>query len=694
MSLPPLDLFATPPPGDTNAAFLAATWGNGPRSLCWQNGGGFKFTFVNTPDEVRARLTEIGDTDTWIGAHSLRHIPAHGRGDRDDVGMVVAISADLDWGHETRRTADPLPTEAEVRNGLRALGPDLAPSIVVHSGHGLQPWWVLTVAVEGDEAEGLIAQLDAALANVGLTNGRADLASILRLPGTRNHKGEVVPVVVETFSARRFTPEFLRSHWPKAIRSATGGGTHTKHHRGAVTDAQQALCDHVCARYGGHSVDVWRDGSMHLLRPGKTGGGSSASIIVGDDGDALLTVYSDHWPEIGPRPGEVSRSWVLGVDGELHHPGDPFARFTIKLDQPTEAVPAARLDEPPPPPPAPAPSLLPLLTFERLPDPFEVPAPEWHAVALWARPTHGELAGAEKSLKSYTGLALDVGLAAGLAVFGRFEVPEPQRVLLLVGEGGRGPWLRRFAAVCDAYGVLPADLAERVRFTTATASVASVAFMEGVRAELETFGPALVHLDPWYAYAGRKDAPGQVTEVGATLDAVAQLCRDAGASLLINHHYNRGETPNGLRQITGAGHAEWVDSWLLIKHRRPPHPGEGRYQLRLDVGSRQWGGDAYDLDFNVSPITGKVAWHIAVADEGEAEPVADPLADTKLALQRIGRAAHRPMTRQSWVERCPKRRSTALVAFDELMADGIITECGTEQSGTHTVALYQMVEVS
>ena len=329
----PFDLFA-PGPGE----FLAAIWGNGPHSLCWMaQGGAFTFDIVDDPQTIN--LSQLQDVDAWIGAHPLKGHPARGRGDESDVAEVVAIPADLDWAHPTRRTEAPLPSEAEVRDGLRRLGSELAPSVVIESGHGLQPWWLLAVPISPDEAVGLIDQLGAALAAVGLDNGRSDLASILRLPGTRNHKGGVsVPVDFGAIRLdRRFTPEYMRKRLPAGTgRRSAGAGT--KHRRGSVTDGQQALCNLVVTRYGGHSIDVWRDGSVHIVRPGKPAQqGSSASIIVGDEGDALLTVFSDHWDPIGKTPGDAEpRSWVLGIDGELHHPGDPLARFTINVTPPPE----------------------------------------------------------------------------------------------------------------------------------------------------------------------------------------------------------------------------------------------------------------------------------------------------------------------------------------------------------------------
>jgi hypothetical protein len=321
------------PPADGVAEFLSAMWGHGPHSVCcFVPDQGFRFGFADKPVDPLDALGELQDFDTWIGAHPLRAKPTNGRGDEDDVLEVVAIPADLDWEHETRRTDKPLPTEAEVRDRLQRLGPHLQPSIVVHSGHGLQTWWLLTEPVSPDDARQLIAQLDAALAAVELENGRPDLASILRLPGTRNHKGdgEPVPVVIESFSSRCFPPEYLREHLPPAVAGRSGGGT--KHRRGAVAAEQQELCDHVVARHGAHSVDVWRDGSMHVVRPGKLAkDGSSASIIVGDDGDALLTVFSDNWPLIGKRPGDTQpRSWGSRHRRRTPPPGRPDGEVHVQ----------------------------------------------------------------------------------------------------------------------------------------------------------------------------------------------------------------------------------------------------------------------------------------------------------------------------------------------------------------------------
>jgi hypothetical protein len=341
----------------------------------------------------------------------------------------------------------------------------------------------------------------------------------------------------------------------------------------------------------------------------------------------------------------------------------------------------------------PAPKLTPpeLIRFRELPDPFVVPVVTWLAENLLCRDTHGELAGAEKSFKSYLGLTLDVGLAAGIDVLGHFPVAERQRVLVLIGEGGEGPFLRRLAEVCAGYGILPARLRGWLRYTTDHASASSLRFLDGIAQELESFEPALVHLDPWYTYQPAATESGQLTSVGATLERVGEVCRQGGATALINHHFNRGAN-GGLRQITGAGHAEWVDSWLLSRHRVAPNLTDGFYRLRLDVGSRQWGGASYDVDFKLIDVPiSRLSWTVRVAVDDD-ESGEDPLERYKAELLKVGREWAEPQLRTAWIQRTSGDDKKLRPAFDELIGDGRIVPGPTPKTWL-PIALPGMTEM-
>jgi AAA domain len=348
-----------------------------------------------------------------------------------------------------------------------------------------------------------------------------------------------------------------------------------------------------------------------------------------------------------------------------------------------------------------------LLVWEHAPDPFIIPAIEWKVTGLWCTDTHGELAGGEKTLKSYVGMILDVGLAAGVPVFGRFPVPQPGRILNLVGEGGRLGYWRRFGRVCDAYGIDAADVRPNLRVTFNTAHINSVFFEEELRAELGTYGPGLTHLDPWYAYAPTQVDSARLVEVGTALEAFGRLCAQGGSSSLINNHFNQTGVGNGLTRITGAGHAEWSDSWLLVRHREPPNVTAGKFRLRLDVGSRQWGGTSWDLDLDIGRFDvptgqhdGPITWNIQPASTDLAAADAQDTKDAKVLaakvnVLRVARRRKRPFTKTGLLKEVGGNAEDKSAAFDQLVEQATFVPAGTTGvsfgSGTRQVTTFEMI---
>ena len=325
-----------------------------------------------------------------------------------------------------------------------------------------------------------------------------------------------------------------------------------------------------------------------------------------------------------------------------------------------------------------------LFVFEHAPDPFVIPPVRWLVEGLWCVDTYGELAGPQKSLKSVISTLIDVAVAAGVPVLGRFGVPQPARVLHLAGEGGRAGYWRRYGRACAAYGVDVGDVRPNLRVTFHTGPVTGRRFLDSVRGELETFGPALLHLDPWYSFAPGQADSRQLAEVGAALEVVRQLCAETGTSPLINNHFNQTGTGSGLVRITGAGHGEWVDSWLLTNHREPPDVPAGRFRLRLDVGSRQWGGTSWDLDLDLGrfdPLTGDhdgaIAWRVTEASAAGIDPQEAhdaKIAEAMLALTRKARRKKTPFQKTALCRETAGNYSNNLAAFDLLVEHGVVVE--------------------
>lgn len=343
-----------------------------------------------------------------------------------------------------------------------------------------------------------------------------------------------------------------------------------------------------------------------------------------------------------------------------------------------------------------------VLTFRSPPRPLVVAPVEWLARGLWARHTHGELAGPEKSLKSYLGMIIDVALAAGVPVLGRFDVAAPARVLQLVGEGGEHSHLRRLKRVCDAYGLDVTEVDERLRYSVQTAQSTTPRFVDGVRSELDTWQPALVHIDPWYAYHSASVDSRNLYEQGAALEQVGGLVREGGASLLINNHFNQTGSGDGLTRITGAGHAEWVDSWLLVSHRERADVAAGRFALRLNVGSRQWGGSVWDVDLTIGRFdeiagdhAGSITWTVTAAGAMSDDDAHDADVVKRTAARRgvfaAMRKARRPLAVSEIVHRATGAADVYLRAETWALVDeGQLLEHDVRRSerNGHTTTLY------
>ena len=85
-----VDLFA---PTFAPADLLAAVWGNGPHSLGWDNGSGYRHAIADTPSDLLALAAKhVATANVWYSAHPLKARPAPGkRGTAADVAEVKAL---------------------------------------------------------------------------------------------------------------------------------------------------------------------------------------------------------------------------------------------------------------------------------------------------------------------------------------------------------------------------------------------------------------------------------------------------------------------------------------------------------------------------------------------------------------------------------------------------------------------------
>jgi hypothetical protein len=131
----------------------------------------------------------------------------------EEIAGIGSLWTDLDLRSEAH--TKPLP--GSIPEALSILPPSMPPSIVISTGNGIHPWWLLKEphVFDSDEERTDTARLIARWHSLLRLNAAArgwsydrlsDLARVLRIPGTLNHKDPARPkgVTVLSVSDRRY----------------------------------------------------------------------------------------------------------------------------------------------------------------------------------------------------------------------------------------------------------------------------------------------------------------------------------------------------------------------------------------------------------------------------------------------------------------------------------------------------------
>jgi len=146
-----------------------------------------------------------------------------GRCSSQQVAGIYAVWCDVDHAHPVHQKTGLPPDQASALQVIDSLG--LEPSVVVHSGHGLQAWyrfnepWLFETDDERREAANLVERFQKTLAARADDKGYVidstfDLARVMRLPGTVNwkHKANPVPVTILRTSDVNYNPEDFEAY--------------------------------------------------------------------------------------------------------------------------------------------------------------------------------------------------------------------------------------------------------------------------------------------------------------------------------------------------------------------------------------------------------------------------------------------------------------------------------------------------
>ena len=231
--------------------FLKTLWGDIPpgKVLIWtlpDKKSRWYAHFENVTADMRFHEKEDVYTGVGLAPHEGLRLPSNKRLKEWEVAGIAAFWSDIDVAHPVHKTAKQYPPSIE--KALEALEQlPFAATIIVHSGHGVQLWWVLKeVWIFEDEADRERARrasqwwhqvVKGIFAEHGWdVDSTFDLPRVMRLPGTWNNKEpedrrrvEVTGGCGERYDRQQFldlVPEDFQATPMRArrVRSAGGGG--------------------------------------------------------------------------------------------------------------------------------------------------------------------------------------------------------------------------------------------------------------------------------------------------------------------------------------------------------------------------------------------------------------------------------------------------------------------------------------
>ena len=346
------------------------------------------------------------------------------RGKADDIIGIPGLWLDLDYdspgAHKVRHS---LPPDQDAALSLLDAAP-FKPSLIIHSGHGLQVYWLFKELARFDtrddrEAFGRLCRgWQQVFQHTGRDRGwhvdsTADLARVLRIPGTRNHKTDQQrEVSVLEASGFRYDPsdfsDFAEPATPPpksaaAIPLPTNGHLDLRALR--VSPRIKYLIQH------GDSIGQYpsRSEALFAVIMALLGAGYDDTHI------ARLCLLEDHG--ISELPREKGRTWLAQELKRAH-------RKATSLTRQAQGEPEDSDD----------------LMTDTIPSARPIVEGLLHEGMLL-------FGGKSKRGKSWLMLDLALSVATGNRVWRHFEVPEPQPVLYIALEDGRARIQRRLQEI-------------------------------------------------------------------------------------------------------------------------------------------------------------------------------------------------------------------------------------------------------
>ena len=211
----------TAPPTMDPRTFLTALWGDTPPGpiLIWMLPQK-RSQWYQSFDHVNEDMAGYPDRDIYTGvgfpAPGTNQLINTKRGQASDIGGLAGMWADIDIAHTLHKKKNLVPN---IESAMEIMAPLPEPTLVVHSGHGLQAWWLFEEPwIFEDQETNTRArtitqwwhqEIHGLFKSQGMTvDSVQNLDRVLRVPGTTNKKDSKnpVPVTVYTEGGARYRP--------------------------------------------------------------------------------------------------------------------------------------------------------------------------------------------------------------------------------------------------------------------------------------------------------------------------------------------------------------------------------------------------------------------------------------------------------------------------------------------------------
>lgn len=342
----------------------------------------------------------------------------------------------------------------------------------------------------------------------------------------------------------------------------------------------------VLERLGGHRPFTHRDRDTGLVegrmtRPGKRAGNA---VSVGHLGPGMVRIFSPNWvvPD-GPAKGKTLPEGVYDLDQLEHFADTGELRDDLYWIDGTAAQ-ADGSDHWRPE------SLADLAASPPEPVGFLLRR-------LWPSDAYGVIAAESKAGKTWIALDVAHGVATGHDALDSIAVDTVGPVVVFLGEGGRRNAWRRLRAICEHYGTDPAQVRD-LHLVYRSPKLNDEQARATIAEHIAAIGPVLVIVDPLYLAAAGSDG-ASLYGMATMLEKVQQLATDAGAALIVVHHWNQTGRGSGFARMSGAGPEEWgrvLWSASVEERGQSVHPDGSLVRLTIHVR----GGEVADAAFTMT----------------------------------------------------------------------------------------------